>query len=138
MNVFFYGLFMDERLLATKGVKPADIKTACADGFGLHIGERATLVHRPGSRAWGVVMDITPAEAAGLYAERSVADYVPETISVELLDGSRVEATCYNLPEERVTGTNRIYAEALLELASRLSFPDEYLQQIRNALTLAE
>ena len=133
MRVFFYGLFMDERLLATKGIKPTNISLGFVGGYGLRIGERATLVRRPDYRAYGAVMDIAPNEATALYAEDSVADYLPEPVTVELMDGTEVEATCYNLPGAKVTGTNQDYAESLLEVAISLGFPNSYLDQIRQA-----
>jgi hypothetical protein len=123
---------MDQELLATKGIEPSAASTGFVDGYGLRIGERATLAGCPGSRAFGVMMDIAPEEAAALYAEESVADYLPETIVVELMDGTQVEATCYNLPDDMVAGTNAEYAQALLDLATRLGFPDSYLDQIRS------
>ena len=126
---------MDERLLATKGIKPTNISVGCVNGYGLHIGERATLVRRPNSCAYGAMMDIAPNEATELYAEDSVADYLPEAVTVELMDGTQVEATCYNLPSDKVTGANKEYAESLLDVATRLDFPDSYLDQIRQALT---
>jgi len=131
VKVFFYGLFMDEDLLATKGIEPAEALTGFVDGFDLCIGERATLVRQPGGRAWGVMMDIDEGEAARLYSEESVSDYLPETIVVELRDGTKWDATCYNLPADKVAGANRQYAAALLQLASRLGFPESYLDQIR-------
>ena len=129
--VFFYGLFMDERLLATKGIVPSEVSLGFVDGYGLRIGERATLVRRPDGRAYGVMMNITPSEATELYAEESVADYLPEPVMVELMDGTQIEATCYNLPSDKVTGANKAYAKSLLDVATRLDFPDSYLEQIR-------
>ena len=133
MRVFFYGLFMDESLLATKGIEPSDVNLGFVDGYGLRIGERATLVRRQDGRAYGAMMDIAPSEATELYAEDSVADYLPEPVTVELMDGTQSEATCYNLPSDKVTGTNKDYANSLLDVASRLGFPDSYLDQIRQA-----
>jgi hypothetical protein len=133
MKVFFYGLFMDESLLAGKGVRPAAVSLGFVRGYRLRIGERATLVHDPSGRAYGAMMEITPSEAADLYAEQSVADYVPEAVIVELLDGCQVEASCYNLPVDNVTVANREYAQSLLMIATRLGFPDSYLDQIRQA-----
>ena len=141
MRVFFYGLFMDERLLATKGIKPTNVSLGFVNGYGLHIGERATLWYavlmaartEPYGRAYGAMMDVAPNEATELYAEDSVADYLPEPVTVELMDGTEVEATCYNLPSAKVTGTNKDYAESLLKVASRLGFPDSYIDQIRQA-----
>jgi len=38
VRVFFYGLFMDESLLATKGIEPSKVNLGFVDGFGLRIG----------------------------------------------------------------------------------------------------
>ncbi len=131
MRIFFYGLFMDERLLATKSITPTSKVIGYLDGFDLRVGERATLFRQPGGRAYGVVMDILPGEVSDLYSEDSVADYLPEPVTVEALDGSRLDAACYNLPPNKVTGTNKAYAKSLHEVAVRLGFPDSYLDQIR-------
>jgi len=131
--VFFYGLFMDEALLATKGVHPTESIIGYVDGFGLHIGKRATLLPEADSRAYGVLMKITAADAAALYSEQSVADYVAEPVVVKLPEDIQVSAVCYNLPATRVAGTNPEYAAALLTLASKLGLPDSYLRYIRNA-----
>ena len=133
MNVFFYGLFMDEALLAKKGIFPTNAAVGHVDGFALHIGERATLVRSAGARSYGVMMNISPDETKELYADSSVADYVPEPVSVILSDGSNAETVCYNLPADKIAGTNEDYAKALLNVANRLGFPDAYLDQIRQA-----
>lgn len=133
MNVFFYGLFMDKALLAKRGITPTNAEVGYVDGFTLRIGERATLARSADSRSYGVLMTISTDEANELYAESSVADYVPESVTVELADGNKVEATCYNLPVDKVTGTNRVYAEALWEVASSLGLPKHYLAEIRQA-----
>lgn len=133
MRIFFYGLFMDERLLATKAITPTNKVIGYVDGFDLHIGERATLLRQPGGRTYGVVMDISPSDARDLYSADSVADYLPEPVTVETLNGSRLDATCYNLPPDKITGTNKAYAKALLELATKLELPDSYLDQIVQA-----
>lgn len=133
MKVFFYGLFMDESLLSTKGIRPAEVSFGFIDGYRLHIGERATLTRCPGRRAYGTIMDIASHEAADLYAVDSVADYLPEPVTVELADGARVDATCYNLPGDKIAGANQGYAAQLLDLATQLGFPDSYLDEIRTA-----
>lgn len=124
---------MDEALLAGKGITPSNARVGYVDGFALRIGERATLVRSPRARSYGVMMDISSDQAKELYAESSVADYVPEPVTVELLDGSRVEAICYNLHVDRITGTNRAYAEALWVVAKELGLPEDYLREIRRA-----
>jgi len=129
--VFFYGLFMDESLLASKGIIPSGAAVGYVDGFALRIGRRATLVREKGGRAYGVLMTLRAGEVRTLYAEASVADYIPEPVTVELPDGTKEPATCYNLPLSKLEGTNPEYAGALLRLASRLGLPDDYLRRIR-------
>ena len=133
VNVFFYGLFMDQALLTEKGISPSNATIGYVDGFALRIGERATLLRSAGARSHGVMMNISPDETRKLYADSSVADYVPEPVTVEFSDGSKAEATCYNLPADKISGTNKDYAQSLMEVAGRLGFPDSYLDQIRQA-----
>lgn len=131
MNVFFYGLFMDKLLLAKKRIFPNKTSVGYVDGFALRIGARATLLPTADACAYGVMMDITENDANSLYAEPSVADYAPESVSVHLADGGKADAVCYNLPAEKVAGTNKDYAKSLLDLAISLGFPESYLDEIR-------
>ncbi len=132
--VFFYGLFMDESILASKGIRPTDPTIGYVDGYGLRIGKRATLLPEANSRAYGVLMKIALEDAAALYSEQSVADYVAEPVVVTLPRDIQVSAVCYNLPATKLVGTNPEYAATLLALASKLGLPDSYLSQIRNAV----
>ena len=131
MAVFFYGLFMDESLLDSKGIIPSVAKAGCVDGYRLRIGRRATLVPERGSRAYGILMTIGRDEAAKLYGDETVADYVAESVSVTLQSGAVKSAITYNLPLGHCDGANAVYAESLLLLAKKLGFPAEYLDQIR-------
>ena len=132
--VFFYGLFMDEALLASKSVHPMETTIGYIDGFGLHIGKHATLLPEENSRTYGVLMKITSEDAAALYSEQSVADYVAEPVVVKLPGNAQASAVCYNLPAVSLTGTNPEYAAALLALATKLGLPDSYLEHIWKAV----
>ena len=132
VTVFFYGLFMDESLLASKGVNPSKATVGYVDGYGLRIGRRATLVPDRGSRAYGVLMTLRADDVRALYSDESVADYGAEAVSVVLPGGKVEPAVCYNLPERKLEGSNPEYANALRLLAANLGFPDDYLQQIKD------
>lgn len=129
--VFFYGLFMDEDLLASRGIVPSGTSVGYVDDYGLRIGKRATLVPDAGNRAYGVVMTIRDEDVRTLYSEQSVADYVAEPVTVTLPDGARKPAVCYNLPVGKLEGANPRYVESLLALAGKLGLPGDYLRQIR-------
>ena len=72
VDVFFYGLFMDQDVLRAKGLAPETLELASVPGFALRIGQRAALVPEVSSRVHGVVMSLTLAELDRLYSEPSV------------------------------------------------------------------
>lgn len=132
IDVFFYGLFMDESLLREKGLSPEGRRTACVDNFRLVIGERATLVPSAGGAAHGVLYSLTLGEVDALYSEASVSAYRPEAVCAQAADGSVIPALCFNLPappdpRER----NPLYASKLRQLAARLGLPADYVSSIR-------
>lgn len=124
---------MDESLLAAKGVYPVESTIGYVDDYQLQIGERATLLPEKNGRAYGKLTKITSQEAAALYSEDSVADYTAEKVTVTLPSEIEVSALCYNLPEDRLAGTNPGYAAALHALAAELGLPASYLEHINNA-----
>ena len=132
VEVFFYGLFMDEALLREKGLSPEGRREACVEGFRLRIGERAALSPRAGACVYGVLFSLTRGEVEALYAEESVRDYRPEPVSARTHGGGVVRALCYNLPAPPAAeGRNAPYASKLRELAARLGLPADYVSSIR-------
>jgi len=132
IDVFFYGLFMDAELLRSKGASPLNIRRAGVPGFGLRIGERATLSRDPEACAYGVLMELTHEEIEQLYSESSVRAYRPEAILAQLDDGSRLPALCFNLVEPpHPNEHNSEYAAKLRELARRLELPADYVEAIQ-------
>ena len=132
VEVFFYGLFMDEALLREKGLKPEDRRTARVENFSLVIGERATLVACEGGEVYGVLFSLTRAEVGALYSEESVSAYRPEVVSALTGEGRVAQALCFNLPARPAEGErNPQYASRLRELAARLGLPPEYVSSIR-------
>lgn len=126
VEVFFYGLFMDESLLREKGLNPLDRRLASVEGFRLVIGERATLAPREGCVAHGVLFSLTRTEIEALYSEESVRAYRAEGVDARTSDGRVVEALCFNIPAPpAAVGRNTPYASKLRELAERLGLPTD-------------
>jgi len=69
IDVFFYGLFMDEAILRDKGVDPRGRRVASVENFCLLIGARATLWPCADGAAHGVVFSLTHGEVDALYSE---------------------------------------------------------------------
>lgn len=133
--VFFYGLFMDESLLRSRGIRPSRATVGYVRGYALRVGKRATLLPDEDNRAYGVLMTLRAEDVTALYSDESVADYAAESVSVVLPDGTSESAVCYNLREDKLEGANAQYARSLLALAGKLGLPPEYLRQIEEQAT---
>jgi hypothetical protein len=132
LDVFFYGLFMDDALLQEKGINPGNRRMAFVEDFSLVIGARATLVPCPGQTVYGVLFLLTHTEVDELYGEASVSAYRPEALLAQLEDGSVIPALCFNLPAPpSITERNPQYASKLRELADRIGLPPSYVSSIR-------
>ena len=131
INVFFYGLFMDEALLQSKGIPVPDLRVASLPGYQLRIGNRATLVPSSSSRVIGMLASLSQAELEQLYSEPSLRDYRPEAVLVHLSNGETLAALCFNLVEPPLPDArNPDYAAKLRALAQRLDFPPDYVASI--------
>lgn len=131
MEVFFYGLFMDQNILSQKGITGENPRIATLNNYELQIGERASLISKSGQVAYGVLMSVDKEDLDELYSETSVADYIPEELTVKIESGDEINAICYNLPLDKMKGRNTKYAKELLELASKLGFLEDYLEKIK-------
>jgi Gamma-glutamyl cyclotransferase, AIG2-like len=131
IDVFFYGLFMDEDVLRAKNVCPTNPRQASIDNFTLVIGQRATLVPTVGETVHGFVFALTHDEVDTLYGEQSVKVYRPEPVLAHLNDGGAIPVLCFSLPNQNSSNERNLeYAAKLRELATRLNLPADYVQKI--------
>jgi hypothetical protein len=131
MEVFFYGLFMDVTILSKNGIEVSNPRKGCLNNYALKIGNRASLIPCNGEKAYGIVMTVDKDAILKLYAEASVADYIPEEVSISTNMKDDIKAICYNLPSELITGTNEVYALTLYKLAKQEGFPNDYVEKIK-------
>ena len=131
IDVFFYGLFMDEALLREKGLNPINRGLAAVENFALVITQRATLIPSAGNLVHGVVFSLTHDEVDSLYADPSVSMYRAEAVLARLPDGNSIPCLCFNLPTVNTTDERSAeYAAKLRALATRLNLPQSYVQTI--------
>jgi len=132
IDIFFYGLFMDEALLREKGFHPISRGNAAVEDFELLITQRATLVPSAGKVVHGVVFSLTHDEVNKLYADPSVSMYRPEAVLARLPEGNSIPCLCFNLPTVNTTDErNTDYVAKLRALATCLNLPPSYVQTIR-------
>lgn len=123
-DIFFYGLFMDERVLRQKGVEPRASRKAVVHGYRLKIGKRAMLVPQSSSQAFGMVYALTESETNSLYAEPGLDMYRPMTVIATFADGSADPVTTFNLQETFADEEpNLEYAAKLRAVLEGLGFP---------------
>jgi len=131
IDVFFYGLFMDEALLRARGITSPNLRIASVPGFQLRIGNRATLVPKPSGRVFGVVASLSHSELEQLYSESSVQAYKPEAVLAHLPNDESLAVLCFNLADLPKAGEhNPEYAAKLRALAKQLQFPLDYVSSI--------
>jgi hypothetical protein len=131
IDVYFYGLFMDQDLLREKGFLETNLRPASLPGFKLHIGKRATLVPSQDAKVFGLIGSLSHTELAKLYSESSVQDYRPEAVLAYLPNGEPLAALCFNLVEPPSSDEhNPDYATKLRALAKHLKFPSDYIASI--------
>jgi hypothetical protein len=132
IEVFFYGLFMDDNLLRSRGIVTLNPRPASVEGFGLRIGKRATLVPARHERSYGMVMGVTHEQLKELYSGPGLEHYRPEAVTCTTLAGEHVSALCYNLPGSPAPDeVNEEYAGKLRAVLTRLGFPAEYVEHVR-------
>lgn len=132
IDVFFYGLFMDEELLLDKGVSATNVRIASLQGYELRIGNRATLIPVAAGRVFGIIASLTHDDLARLYSDPSVQTYCPEAVLAQLAGGETLAALCFNLIEPpSAEERNPEYATKLRALADRLQFPPDYVASIQ-------
>ena len=95
-EVFFYGLYMDEEILKSKGVTPRNPRTGKVDGYKLRVRKMATLLRVENCEAYGMVYSLTYDEINKLYRDSGLIDYVAESINVQTND-TLVPSLCCNL-----------------------------------------
>lgn len=123
---------MDEGLLREKGLHPSATKIASLVGYGLRIGERATLIQSNQEQTYGTVISLSEQELAILYGDESVKDYYPEKVTVTDTNGTTLAAVSYILPIENLSGQNREYAKSLAAIAKKIGLPAEYVTEIES------
>ena len=130
-SIFFYGLFMDADLLLRKGLNPVAPEPAQLSGYGLRIGERATLEKSASEMVYGSVVRLSDKDRNLLYGEAAVADYVPEKVIATSFTGLEIPAVCYLLPVDKLSGRNGAYAASLALTAAKMGLPEEYVKEIK-------
>ena len=115
-DVFFYGLYMNEEILKSKGVIPRNKRVGHAKGYKLRIGKMATLLREETSTVHGLIYSLTHKEINTLYAGSGLTEYVSESLLINTDNNQMIATLCCNLmnPPHENEKNDEYYQKLLL------------------------
>ena len=143
---FFYGSFMDVRVLQRVDVNVSGLERAMLPGFAIELRPRVNLHRSDRHVVHGAVVWVTHEELDRLYAlnpadlhARGVTVpagdpavvYRPEAVNVILGDGSWRAALCYIADWLEPADPSAEYVESVVAAARALGHPDWYIAHLQ-------
>jgi hypothetical protein len=131
--VFFYGLFMDFKILGEQGLIAEDWKVAQLHGYDFQIASWGYLTRSRENSVYGIIVAASHTELAKLYDPATNGlplEYFPESMMVETKDGEWVPALCYVATSQPPGPVNTQYVESMVELARKFGFPEWYINRL--------
>ena len=133
---FFYGGLINPEVMQRVGMKPRSQEIAMLPGYELQIAPWVNLVPNPRAVAYGLLMLVSHRELSHVYGQLK-APYVPFPVLAQDKEGRLRTALCYLSPGMQPGQADASHVENLLHPASRLGFPEWYLEKIRSYLPRA-
>jgi hypothetical protein len=133
--VFFYGSYMNRRVLAEVQLAPEELEPARVAGWDIQIRPRANLVRSETSVVHGVLARATHDELTRLYAHaQSVLGelYLPEAVLAETRAGVWRAALCYVCPEMTPHQADAAYVDRIVDAACELGLPAGYVTRLES------
>lgn len=133
--VFFYGSYMNRRVLSEAGLAPGRLETARLSGFDVALSPLANLVPSDRHSVYGLLTTATHPELERLYQHaRNVLGgvYHPFPVIADRLDGSFQPALCYIAPEMRPGPPDPDYVDRIVAPAREHGFPAWYVERLES------
>jgi hypothetical protein len=131
VRVFFYGSFINRKVLAEGGFVPERVEVARLWGFDIRIQPLANLVRSDRHCVYGITCEATHAELAKLYGQGWVGTYLPEAVLIQTEDGRLMPALCYIAPPAPAAPAAADYVERIAGPAREYGFPDWYVARLQ-------
>ena len=129
VRIFFYGTFMDSKVLAAHGINSPEVVPARLSGYQLSIRPRVNLSRVDRSCVYGSIASATHDELANLYADLERVfgfRYLPEAVLAEALDGTLRPALCYIAPHMDDDTPEPDFIKQLAACVRGLGLPEWY------------
>jgi hypothetical protein len=132
--VFFYGSYMNFKVLGEVSLVPGRWQVATLSGFDIRICPRANLVRSEKDSVYGIVATAKHRELDRLYAHAKDVlgeTYLPEAVVAQTLDGKQLPSLCYIAPEMRPAPPEPDYVDRIVAPAEEFGFPGWYVDRLR-------
>jgi hypothetical protein len=131
-SVFFYGSFINLKVLAEVDLVPENVEVAQLSGFDIRIAPLATLVRSDRHSVYGILCTAGHDALERLYRRDWVAAYRPEAVDVETTNGRMAPALCYIAPPFTPLPATDEYIDRIVGPARELGFPDWYIERLES------
>ncbi len=133
--VFFYGSYINPKVLAEVDLIPERFTVARLPGFDIHIGPLANLRPSPADTVYGVIAEATHDELDRLYTHaRDVLGgvYRPEAVVCHDDAGRLHPALCYLADDLGTAPPAPDYVDRIVEPARAFGFPAWYVERLES------
>ena len=123
IEIFFYGLYMDDNILRERGIVSRNKRIGAIMGYRLRIGDNSTLMRDRDAVAYGIVCSLKHEEIHQLYVGCGLDHYVPEAVMVKIED-QYIPTLCYVLMDPPLEDeTNEAYYQKLAPCMEQYGMP---------------
>jgi hypothetical protein len=133
--VFFYGSYMNRRVLSDLGLTPEELEPARVAGWDIAIHPRANMVRSETASVHGVLARMTHDELSRLYAHaKDVLGevYLPEAVLAETRTGTMRPALCYVCPGMDPRPPAEDYVDRIVDAACEAGLPAAYVARLES------
>ena len=133
VRVFFYGSFMNTKVLRKRGVEPRDATPALLPGWALVFQPMANVVPAPRDEVRGVVTTVDRDALTRAYRGDALQTYSSVVVDVELSDRTLESVECYVAPPSEPAPPSTEYLKLLTDAAIEHGLPTAWTKRLERA-----
>ncbi len=138
INVFFYGSYINFKVLKEVDINQREFEVGRINGFELTISPLANLRPKKGGLVYGILTQLNHSELDRLYQDHAKGklggNYLPEAVTVYKPNGTYNAALCYISHDMPAGKADPAYVDRILKPATEYGFPEWYLNHITSYL----
>ncbi|NGX46706.1 MAG: hypothetical protein K1000chlam3_00067 [Chlamydiae bacterium] len=133
---FFYGSWIDLKILKEKDFFPEQHEIARLYGFGIYIQPIANLIPSDSQVVYGILLATTREKHQKIFTALTRGTmgsiYLPEAVLVETLEGKLKPALCYIASRAELKPANPDYLNPFVQSAKEWKFPQWYIKHLES------